>query len=73
MSSTVRSIDQWADIFRSLPTSMADPAEVAVAHRIFGDLLGYRDSSKHRREDAMQLSNAMQAYARIVQEAGVKA
>lgn len=66
-----RPIEQWTEIFSRLDATTVS-AEQAIANRILGDLSGYRINSQHRARDNMDLANALQAYARLVQEAGLK-
>lgn len=70
----VRPVDQWMQIFERLPASdIRIPVEEFVANRIIGDLVGYRHNSKDRQHDVSELTNAMIAYARLLDKHGVKA
>ena len=66
-----RTVEQWIEIFGKLPAPGS--AEEAMAQRILADMWGYRHSSKHRAGDAQGLANALIAYARMLQKAGVEA
>ena len=65
-----QTIEQWAATFATLPAPQS--AERAIAHHILGDLLGYNSNSQYRIVDAANLENALIAYARLLQEHGVK-
>jgi hypothetical protein len=65
-------IDQLVRIFGDLDCTNCGDAE-AVAQYIISNLIGYRSGSTHRREDVAFLGVAVQAYARLLQEHGVKA
>jgi hypothetical protein len=65
-------IDRLVKIFGDLDCTNCGDAE-AVAQYTIGNLIGYRSASTHRREDVEFLARAVQAYARLVQQAGVKA
>ena len=69
---TVRPIEQWTEILGKLPSPEGQNSERLVADRIIGDLVGYRHSSKQRQRDAAEIANAMQAYARMMFDAGVR-
>lgn len=72
MSSLSRTTNDWITIFGKLPAP--DSAEEAIANRIIADLWGYdHNGSKWRSQDAVSLANALVAYARLLQEAGVTA
>jgi hypothetical protein len=64
-------IDQLVKIFGDLDCTNCGDAE-AVAQHIIGNLIGYRSGSTHRREDVAFLAVAVQAYAKLLQEHGVK-
>ncbi len=66
-----RTVEQWIEIFNKLPAP-GSPEE-AIAQRILGDMWGYRHNSQHRPGDAKGLANALVAYAKMLQEAGVVA
>lgn len=69
---TLRTIDNWIEVFGKLPSPSTETAEQTIASFILGDLVGYRDNSSHRNSDVAELANALQAYARMVQQHGVK-
>lgn len=65
------SIDDWMIILGRQDATHSS-AEIAAANRIIGDLVGYQRSSRHRQRDAKELANAMQAYARMCIDAGLR-
>ena len=65
-----RDISQWTEIFGRLDATHRS-AESAIADRIIADLFGYQHRSKYRPHDAEQLATALQAYAKMLQDAGV--
>lgn len=77
-----RPIEQWEQIFAKLPAPEGVNADVLCAHRALGDLVGYEHPTgtertrKRRQEakdrDAVELSRAMIAFARMYFDAGVR-
>jgi hypothetical protein len=68
---TPHSIETWVEILSKLDATHCS-AEAAAATRIIGDLIGYRHTSKNRARDEQELANAMQAYARMCVDAGLR-
>ena len=66
-----RLVAQWAEILGNCNATNCGSAQ-AAANRILGDLVGYRHTSQHRAADIEQLANALEAYALLVQRAGLK-
>lgn len=67
---TTRSIKDWATAIGNADASDCGDA-TAAARRIIADLYGYNHKSKHRANDTAELANAIQAYALLLQKAGV--
>lgn len=68
-----RTIEQWTQVFEKLPAGdISIPPEQYVANRIIGDLVGYRHASKDRQRDVRELANAITAYAKLLDQHGVK-
>lgn len=70
MADLNRTVAEWTEIFGKTP-SPGSPEE-AIASRVIGDLWGYRHASKHRAQDVKSLAAAFEAYAKLIQEHGVK-
>ncbi len=68
----VRTPETWMEILGDLPSPEGMVPEEIMANRVLGDLIGYRHSLKDRVHDARQLAAAMQAYARMMFDAGVR-
>lgn len=70
-NSLARTVEAWIEIFSRTPAP--ESAEKAIASRILGDLWGYKHGSKYASQDVETLQAALIAYAKMLQEAGVKA
>jgi selenocysteine-specific translation elongation factor len=73
----IRTVDNWIVVIANADATHEGDAQ-AAARRILNDLTGYPHS--HNRsyinnieDDVKQLANAMQAYARLLQQSGVTA
>lgn len=66
----MRTTEDWLKIFSTLPSPNA--VEVDMAARIIDDLVGYRSNARSYRDDVETLANGMVAYAKMLQEHGVK-
>lgn len=67
-----RPVEQWVKILGDIPSPMGQHMERDMADRILGDIVNYRHKAKTRSRDAAELANAMQAYARMMFDAGVR-
>jgi len=65
------SIQDWTTILGRANASQCS-AEYAAAERIIADLVGYNWKSRHRRRDTQELATALEAYAVLVQRAGLR-
>ena len=65
-----RTAAQWAEIFDKLPSP--NSVEHDIVSRVMADLWGYNHKSKYRAADVQSLAEAFIAYARLLQEHGVK-
>lgn len=77
-----RPTEQWEQIFSKLPAPNGLNSDVLCAERVLGDIEGYQPPSgseptRKRRQavksrDAIELSHAMIAFARMYFDAGVR-
>ena len=65
------SVDVWGEILGMLGAPAESAPEYICAQRILGDLVGYQHRNRHRDRDARELANALEAYAKMLQDAGV--
>ena len=67
---TARTIDQWKEILAALPSPDGVPVSLLAAQRILDALISYRWHGKDRPNDTLQLANALEAWAQLVNLAG---
>jgi hypothetical protein len=77
-----RPIEQWQKILGDLPAPNGENAEYIMAQRIIGDFVGYEHPGGNartrerrtaiRQRDAQELAHALQAYGRMMFDAGVR-
>ena len=68
----IRTVENWMKVLGDLPAPEGQNTEQLMAFRIMGDLTGYRDHAGHKDWDAVQLANALVAYARMMFDAKVR-
>lgn len=66
-----RSIGEWIDVIGNADATNYEGDASAAARRILADLMGYRISDKHHANDVKELANAIQAYAKMINDAGI--
>lgn len=61
---SARTPQEWRAVFAKTPGH----SDADLANRVLADLIGYRHSSKHRKDDAQNVLAAMRAFGEIMQE-----